>query len=191
MAFIKDPQVPGAKVSHSLERLILVSARICRPPAVSEHQRHVVLVSSRLTGQCLSTAKFLYHHHPRPPSRGLPGRSGSCQMIGLQAINNSPCANRQNHSLFLCSWRGRQRGTSREEESVETETETNFMESLIWCVETSKDAILAPTDPSECPCAPQPQTTNHFQKTPAQKLTQGILPHRRRPQNTELASDSG
>lgn len=158
---------------------------------MSPKSGHVVLASSRLTGQCLSTAKFLYHHHPRPPSRGLSGRSGSCQMIGLQAINNSPCANRQNHSLFLCSWRGRQRGTSREEESVETETETNFIGPLTWGVETSKDTILAPTDASECPCAPQSQTTNHFQKTPARKLTQGILPHERRPQNTKPASDLG
>lgn len=33
-----------------------------------------------------------------PPHCG----SGSCQMIGPHAINSSPCANRQNHSLFLC-----------------------------------------------------------------------------------------
>lgn len=87
-------------------------------------------------------------------------------MIGLQAINNSPCANRQNHSLFLCSWRGRQRGTSREEEHVETETD--FMGPLTWGVETSKDTILAPTDPSECPCAP-----NHKPPTTSRKYQHG------------------
>lgn len=46
--------------------------------------------------------------HPRellllsPSLRGPPyQRPGSCQMIGPRAINSSPCANRQNHSLFL------------------------------------------------------------------------------------------
>lgn len=33
-----------------------------------------------------------------PPHHG----SGSCQMIGPHAINSSPRANHQNHSLFLC-----------------------------------------------------------------------------------------
>lgn len=39
---------------------------------------------------------------PAPPSGPSPHGSGSCQMIGPYAINSSPCANRQNHSLFLC-----------------------------------------------------------------------------------------
>lgn len=42
----------------------------------------------------------------RGPSASLWGPphcgSGSCQMIGPHAINSNPCANRQNHSLFLC-----------------------------------------------------------------------------------------
>lgn len=52
----------------------------------------------RSAAACRSCLLLPQHLPLGPPHHG----SGSCQMIGPHAINSSPCANRQNHSLFLC-----------------------------------------------------------------------------------------